>query len=110
MSETAVINKIETEEELMEVLLNENDPKFNITKLCEELSELQEVLLKYINKKPEKAPSKQAIVDEVGDVFLRLGVVIKQLEVEEDPIGERLDTKISKLIKYYNEGKYKGGL
>jgi hypothetical protein len=109
MNET-VINKIETEDELMEVLLTENDPKFNITKLCEELSELQELLLKYINKKPEKAPSKQSIVDEIGDVIVRLGVVIEQLEVEEEAVGERVDDKIAKLIKYYNEGKYKGGL
>jgi hypothetical protein len=63
-----------------------------------------------INKKPEKAPSKQSIVDEIGDVIVRLGVVIEQLEVEEEAVGERVDDKIAKLIKYYNEGKYKGGL
>lgn len=98
------------QDKLLQILLKENDPKFNITKLCEEMTELQELLLKTINKKPEKAPSKQSIVDEMGDMMLRLLVVIEQLGVTDEEMGNRIEQKMEKLIKYYNEGKYKGGL
>jgi NTP pyrophosphatase (non-canonical NTP hydrolase) len=104
------MRKVITEDDLLKILLEENDPKFNITKLCEEMTELQELLLKSINKKPEKAPSKQSIIDEVGDTMMRLLVVIEQLKITDEEVSDRMEKKATKLLGYYTEGKYKGGL
>jgi hypothetical protein len=99
-----------TIEDLPEILLKENDPRFNILKFCEELTELQEKLLKYLTKTPEKRPSKKEIVDEFGDMALRGAVVLEQLEIDDDDIDARVEEKAEKLLAWYKEGKYKGGL
>jgi NTP pyrophosphatase (non-canonical NTP hydrolase) len=96
-------------EEVVTLLSKYNKPKYNKLKLCEELSELSEVLLKSITKIPEKQPPLESIVEEAGDVILRLVVYIEQIGAGE-LIEKRLTEKASKLYKYIAEGKYPRGV
>lgn len=55
--------------------LTKTIPKeYLILKTCEELSELNAVLLQYINKGPAKV-SKNDIIEEIGDVKLRIKLI-----------------------------------
>lgn len=57
--------------------IHENNPwEFNHLKTAEELSELLEVILKKITKRgSDHEPPDQEIVDEIGDVIIRLKVL-----------------------------------
>jgi NTP pyrophosphatase (non-canonical NTP hydrolase) len=70
--------------ELLQFLLEPKRHERNILKLCEEMAELQEVLLKYVNKTPENRPSLDKIVEEMGDVIFRAIILTKQFEIEEE--------------------------
>jgi NTP pyrophosphatase (non-canonical NTP hydrolase) len=86
-----------------------NDPSYNRLKLCEELTELTEVLLKYNNKAEAYKPEDSKIIEEMGDVILRWFVLVFQMDVE-DEIAARVEGKCKKLFKHYVDGKFKGGL
>ena len=86
-----------------------NTPEYNRLKLCEELTELTEVLLKYNNKVEAYKPDESKIVEEMGDVILRWFVLVFQMDVE-DEIAARVEGKCKKLFKHFVDGKYKGGL
>lgn len=92
-----------------ELLALTNTPEYNRLKLCEELAELMEVLLKYTNKVEAYRPEDSKIIEEMGDVILRWFVLMFQLDIE-DEIGNRVEAKCKKLFKHYIDGKYKGGL
>lgn len=86
-----------------------NHTTYNHTKLLEEMLELSEVLVKMINKKGDKAPKREKLVEELGDLQLRMDVLIYK-EGLKDEVNARIDTKIASLDKYLSEGKYKGGV
>lgn len=90
-------------------LAKTNRHDYNILKLCEELAELQEVMLKYHLKILENKPPMSAIVDEIGDVMIRIGVFAIQNELEEQ-VEDRINLKLTKLNGYMKQGKYKGGI
>lgn len=103
-------------EETMLMYMAQNNPKmFNLTKAAEEASEFADVLLKTVNKKPEKAPDVQDVIDEFGDVFYR-GIVAlmtltgKSFEEVGDLVAARCDKKISRLHEFVKEDLYGGGL
>lgn len=95
--------------ELIPLLADHNTPKYNSSKLCEELAELLEVLLKFENKIPEKKPSSEAIIDELGDVILRVAIYAHQ-EGWLDEVDNRLIDKAKKLLGYALKGEYVGGI
>lgn len=98
-------------EELSEAL-KKNTAEFTTLKLIEELAELQEKLIKYHLKSKAHKPKIEEILDEVGDVELRLALFIDHLEFvdAEEYIEDRIEKKLGKLYGYLKEGKYKGGL
>jgi NTP pyrophosphatase (non-canonical NTP hydrolase) len=100
---------VESIEEVTEFFVKTNRPEYNILKCCEELTELQEVLLKYHLKIPEKKPPIEKVIEEAGDVIFRLAVVVEQFNIF-DEVGDRIREKVEKLIEYYKQGKYKGGI
>lgn len=100
---------IEETIDLIELLAKTNRPEYNVLKTCEELAELQEKLLKFHLKVPEHKPTEEQIIEEVGDVFLRLMILIHQYDWE-DAVEKRVEQKEAKLVNYYKEGKYKGGI
>lgn len=74
----------------------------NILKMCEEMAELSEVLLKYVNKSPENRPSMGKIVEESGDVLFRLVVLIEQFDIE-DAVDKRCDEKADQIYEHYKD-------
>jgi len=90
------------DEQLKSALQNNNNLNFNILKVIEENTELNEVLLKYLTKSPEHRPPISKIIEEAGDVFTRLAILIEHLESEEGVIS-RIDDKRSILYKYMVE-------
>jgi len=99
-------------EEIFPILTKYNTRDYNVMKLLEELSELSEVLLKTETKIASKRPPVQDIIDEVGDVVLRLGVYVHMRgeEVMGKAIDTRIENKAKKLLEYVAAGKYPGGV
>lgn len=102
------------EHEDLEQALKRNTNEFTTLKLIEELAELQEKLIKYHLKSPSHKPKLEEILDEIGDVQLRIELFIDKVRNEDfdvdDYLDERIDRKLMKLHGYVKEGKYKGGL
>lgn len=99
--------------EVVDALVNKNSPEYNHTKAAEELNELATVLLQKLNKKGgAKEPTDQEIIDELGDVQIRLLVLMQMYDPElEDEdrskIYERMTKKMEKYKALIDEGKYK---
>jgi NTP pyrophosphatase (non-canonical NTP hydrolase) len=87
-------------DELLGFLLDPQRHERNILKLCEEMSELQEVLLKYVNKKAEGKPSITKIVEELGDVLFRSAILSKQFDIEEVVLERAMD-KEQQVYEYF---------
>jgi hypothetical protein len=100
---------IEEENETIVKMASTNDMWYNFDKTIEELFELGEVLMKKkLKKGAEKEPSDQAIIEEIGDVFIRLEVLkllFGSIEVE-----KRIEEKLAKFEGFYKEGKYIGSI
>lgn len=78
---------------------------YNHLKAVEELLELAEVLQKKVLKRGlEKEPTNESIVEEIGDVVIRLQVL--QEIYGEAAIDARIDYKIDKFTDYYDNQKY----
>lgn len=95
--------------ELVKLLAKTNKDNFNESKLLEELIELSEVLIKRKNKTAEYAPKLYKVIEEIGDVQIRLSVLIEQLNLKES-IKERITLKSIELKGYYDSNKYTGGV
>lgn len=89
--------------------LKVNKSTYNHSKLLEESCELNEVLIKMINKSAQKQPSKEKLIEELGDVIFRCAVLIIKEDIEE-LVEARIEAKIAQLQGYLTEGKYKGGI
>jgi NTP pyrophosphatase (non-canonical NTP hydrolase) len=92
----------EESENLIAFLTTEDRRQMNLLKLAEELAELSEVVLKYVNKADGNKPPVDKLTEEIGDVFFRSAVVIKQFDIE-DPVLDRLDEKGVQLYEYYKD-------
>lgn len=95
--------------EIAQMIIRYNEPKYNFSKLAEELFELGEVCMKMINKKPDKQPPKGKLIEEMGDVLLRCKVICLQENIAVG-VNERVLAKGNQLYNYMIEGKYKGGI
>ena len=88
---------------LRKILLQHNRPEYNITKAIEELNELSTELIKYVNK--PHINNIQAIVDEIGDVKIRLQVIETMFGRED--VKKRVKLKSKKFLEYITERDYK---
>ena len=95
-------------ENSIQTILNYNKPEFNIIKLAEELAELSEVVLKMYLKKEEHKPPKERLIEEMGDVLLRMRILAIQEKISFD-VNTRLQNKTLQILHWIDEGKYKGG-
>lgn len=87
-------------------LSGEIDENYLLTKTCEELTELQELLLKTVNKKAPNKPKVDKIIEEIGDVEFRLDMLKKKLGIDPKLIENRKIYKANQFITYINSGKY----
>lgn len=98
-----------SEEEIINHLAITNKPGYNFDKLSEELAELHEKIIKKKMKEgSSKEPTKDSIIEEIGDVMIRLCVVCKQLEIKSEEVKARVEYKLNKYKGYIKEGKYVG--
>jgi hypothetical protein len=83
-------------EKIAEKLIGYNTYDYNILKLIEELQELSLVLTQaYL--KPSKV-DQQEIIDEIGDVKIRMAVLDKILN-QQPLVNERIEFKLKKFEK-----------
>ena len=87
---------------VIETLVKTNNPKYQLLKACEELSELNTALMQYVNK----GTKKQEIIDEIGDVKIRLKILEKVFS--EKKVKKRYNFKINKFYNYIKQNKYIG--
>ncbi len=86
-------------------LAKTNDEAYNFDKLMEEMHELAEVILKIRNKKGyKKEPTKQDLIDELGDVKLRLEIAIRM--VGESDVNIRVGKKLGLLADLIQAKQY----
>ena len=94
------------DKELIKYLVENNDYKYNLLKTAEELNELSLVLIQMALK--EEKVDKQEVIDEIGDVKIRLKVI--QHFFSRKKVKKRIKFKLDKLKSYIKENKYIGKL
>ena len=94
------------DKELIKYLVENNDYKYNLLKTAEELQELSLVLTQMALK--EEKVDKQEVIDEIGDVIIRLKVI--QHLFSRKKVKKRVKFKLNKLKSYIKENKYIGKL
>jgi len=99
--------KYEEGEQTLERMIEYNEPDYNLLKCIEELAELQEKLIKKVIKKGgPKEPRDEEIIEEIGDVAIRISILFKLFG--ETRCEERVFYKLGKFKSYMDEEKYKG--
>lgn len=93
-----------TDNQLINHLVNKNDYKYNLLKTAEELQELSLVLTQMALK--ENKVNKQEVIDEIGDVKIRLRVL--EHFFSRKRVQKRIEFKMKKLKQYVSENKYIG--
>jgi len=81
-----------------------NNGNYNYRKAAEELMELALVLIQTSNKKISGAPDEQEIIDEIGDVEIRMEVLRRLFP--KDKIEKRIEFKMDKFRGYITTKKY----
>jgi len=85
-------------------IIKNNNPDYQLIKVLEELSELQTALLQYITKKDKT--TKQNVIDEIGDVEIRMEIlknIFGKIQVK-----KRINFKLGKFAQYIKEKKFSG--
>jgi NTP pyrophosphatase (non-canonical NTP hydrolase) len=83
-------------------ITGKNGVNYNLVKSAEESSELATALLQKATK--DIRVEDQAIIDEVGDVFIRLVILTKMYGV--DNVLSRLKYKLEKFHEYNDSERY----
>ena len=92
---------------VIDELVKTNSYKYNLQKSVEELLELAEILMKKVNKKGgPKEPPDQDVIDEIGDVQIRLEI-LKEIFGQE-AVQARINNKLVQFRNYIEEEKYIG--
>ena len=94
------INK-QDKEKIYNYMIHENDKNYNTLKLIEELNELATILSQSLTK----GCSELKIIEEIGDVKIRLKVV--EARFSQELIQKRINYKLGKNLKYLKQKKYK---
>jgi NTP pyrophosphatase (non-canonical NTP hydrolase) len=96
--------KQESKEKIvLNALLKNNNLEFNILKVIEECTELNEVLIKYLTKSEENKPSLEKIAEELGDAIFRSVVLAEAIPGLMELVEKRLDEKTDIMYKYMVE-------
>lgn len=71
-------------EETIELLTERFSLENFVLKTLEEYAESSEVLLKFLTKSPERKPSQEKIVEELGDVLFRVQALCTKMGLTEE--------------------------
>ena len=99
---TEELKKTLTQEEIIDYLYANNGDVYNLHKASEECQELGLVLNQKLLK-PTKVDT-QEIIDEIGDVKIRLAVLEKMFPA--DKIQARVEEKLNKYREYIENQTY----
>ena len=92
-------------DELIEILALENTKEYNLLKCAEEISELNEVILKYVTKDPDYKPDLSRLAEELSHVIIRSTILAISLDLE-DQVSEAYVNKMDELKIMYNEKRH----
>ncbi len=92
----------QTRKGIIDILHEKNGYEYNLHKASEELQELALVLTQKLTK-PHKVED-QEIIDEIGDVEIRLEILKKIFNKEK--IDKRIAYKLKKFQEYHDSDKY----
>lgn len=95
-----------TKKSISDIILKHN-PKdhYDIDKAVEELNELATALMQYKLKNGTKTKLSQ-IVEEIGDVEIRIEVLKKKFKIKKE-VQKRIEYKANKYITWIKEKRYK---
>lgn len=88
---------------IIDTLVERNGYQYNLHKASEELQELSLILTQKLLK-PKKV-DEQGIIDEIGDVIIRIEILKKIFNKEK--IEDRVAYKLNKFNEYVKLDKYK---
>lgn len=87
--------------EVVERMAAKYDAQGIMLKVVEETTELNEVLIKSITKTPELQPPMEKVIEETGDVLVRIMIMMEKLGILEQ-VDKRIDEKIGQILKFLN--------
>jgi NTP pyrophosphatase (non-canonical NTP hydrolase) len=94
---------------IIAALARTNSREYNYLKAAEELNELAEVLLKKVTKKGGvKEPSDKSVIEEIGDVEIRVAILKELFDPTGELVEKRIVDKVIKYEEYLEQGKYIG--
>ena len=91
--------------EIIDFLVKTNDPNYQLSKINEECLELGLALTQRLNK-GERGASNDDIIDEIGDLEIRLQIAKKIFG--EKQVNDRIQFKLDKYKEYASKGLYVG--
>lgn len=97
------INK--TNREIIDDIVSHNSEDHDILKLAEECTELSEVLIKMITKPNRREERMPHLIEELGDVEVRLDILKRRLGLTKD-IAKRYESKLEYINKSICSKKY----
>lgn len=88
-------------EEMQNCMINLYGVKHQVCKTCEELAELNEILMKYVNK---SGYDREHILEEYVDVNFMLGQIKKMFLFTDEEIEQMEQQKLDKIKEMLNNG------
>jgi len=105
MENWEVVKGLSERQEIIGKMVKTNSLEYNIDKTIEELLELAEAMMKR-KLKSDHGASAQDIIDEIGDVQIRINVMKEIMGPE--AVENRIDAKLNKFRGFYEANKYIG--
>lgn len=100
-----IVKGLSERQEVIDKMVKTNSLEYNIDKTIEELLELAEALMKR-KLKGDKGATQQDVIDEIGDVQIRINVLKEIMNPE--AVENRIDAKLNKFRGFYEQNKYIG--
>lgn len=91
--------------EKIKLLNSKNTLEYDILKLAEESTELNDVLIKMVTKPNRRDDRIPHLIEELGDTLLRIQILITRLDIQ-DSTTARFIEKLDKLVAAADENKY----
>ena len=93
-----------TEKQELDICNCKRDPDdfiYDLMKLAEESSELSTAILQFLNKPHKRKELDEKIIEEIGDVLLRIAFLRKSWDLGDfnDRVVKRVNHKINKICK-----------
>ena len=87
--------------QICDCVRNPDDFIYDLMKLAEESNELSAVIMQFLNKPHKRQDLEQKLIDEIGDVMLRIAFLRNNWDLGEfnKRVNSRISDKIGKICK-----------